>query len=187
MTEAFHPLTIDRWRDLERLFGKSGAYGGCWCMYWRVTRSEWGANQGDGNRRALRAVVASGAPVGVLAYENEEPVAWCALAPREDYAALERSPVRKRVDDTPVWSVTCFFVRRDRRGGGLMARLLEAAVAYAAAEGAVAVEGYPKEPTKELAPVSSYMGVASAFAAAGFVEVGRNRSGPVMRRHVRDA
>jgi hypothetical protein len=34
-----HPLTPERWADFERLFGPRGAYGGCWCMYWRITRS----------------------------------------------------------------------------------------------------------------------------------------------------
>ena len=31
----FRPLTPDRWKDLEALFGKHGATGGCWCMWWR--------------------------------------------------------------------------------------------------------------------------------------------------------
>ena len=27
---TFHPVTPDRWPDLERLFGPRGAYSGCW-------------------------------------------------------------------------------------------------------------------------------------------------------------
>ena len=27
---SFHPLTLNRWADCERLFGKNGADGGCW-------------------------------------------------------------------------------------------------------------------------------------------------------------
>ena len=29
-------LTPDLWPALEDLFGKSGAWNGCWCMYWRI-------------------------------------------------------------------------------------------------------------------------------------------------------
>ena len=28
----FAALTPERWPDFERLFGRGGAYGGCWCM-----------------------------------------------------------------------------------------------------------------------------------------------------------
>ena len=39
---AFHPLTADRWPDLEDLFGKDkGANSGCWCMWPRVSRAEF--------------------------------------------------------------------------------------------------------------------------------------------------
>ncbi len=49
----FHPLTTERWNDLETLFGKSGAYGGCWCMWWRTTRSEFSKQGNEGNRQDL--------------------------------------------------------------------------------------------------------------------------------------
>ena len=32
----YHTLTPDRWPDFEKLFGEKGAYGGCWCMWWRI-------------------------------------------------------------------------------------------------------------------------------------------------------
>jgi len=36
----FHPLAPDRWSHFEALFGEKGACGGCWCMWWRLKRSE---------------------------------------------------------------------------------------------------------------------------------------------------
>lgn len=77
-----HPLTPERWDDFERLFGKSGAYGGCWCMWWRTTRSRFAEQQGEGNRQAMRDIVFSGEVPGVLGYVTEEPAAWCSIAPR---------------------------------------------------------------------------------------------------------
>ncbi len=53
----FHPVIPERWGDLERLFGASGAYAGCWCMWWRTTRSEFGKQAGKGNKEALQAIV----------------------------------------------------------------------------------------------------------------------------------
>jgi len=34
--------------------------------------------------------VRRGITVGILAYAEGEPIAWCSIAPRETYAALER-------------------------------------------------------------------------------------------------
>jgi len=49
-----HPLTPDRWSDLEQLFGRNGAYAGCWCMWWRVAGKDWSAQRGEGNRVAFK-------------------------------------------------------------------------------------------------------------------------------------
>lgn len=178
----YHPVTPERWADLERLFGKHGAGGGCWCMWWRLTRSQFYAGAGEKNKRALKAIVDSGEVPGLLAYANGEPVAWCSLGPRENYGSLERSRTLTRIDERPVWSIVCFFVARPFRGRGLMASFLGAAVEYARKQGARIVEGYPVEPQERLAPVSGYMGVAPAYRKAGFVEVARARAGrPIMR------
>lgn len=175
MTEfEFHPLTPERWADFERLFGQRGAYGGCWCMFWRLKRAEFERNQGAGNKAALREIVESGQAPGILAYHEGEAVGWCSVAPREDFGALERSTRLKRLDATPVWSIVCFYVDRRHRGQGLMIELIKAAVAYVREQGGQMVEAYPVEPAgRELAPVSSYMGVVDAFWHAGFVEVAR--------------
>ena len=106
----FHPLTPERWQDLETLFGPRGACGGCWCMWWRLKRSQYVKQKGPGNRRALKKIVDSGEIPGLLAYADGQPIAWCSVGPREAYSTLERSRILKRVDDKPVWSVVCFVV-----------------------------------------------------------------------------
>jgi hypothetical protein len=95
----FAPLTAERWGDLERLFGERGACGGCWCMWWRLRRSEYDRQKGEGNRRSLRALVEVGEPVGILAYLAGDPVGWCAeptgSPPRwRAHASSPRSMVR---------------------------------------------------------------------------------------------
>lgn len=179
----FHPVTPDRWWDLERLFGKRGASAGCWCMWWRLTASEFRERKGEGTRRAMKGLVESGEVPGILAYADGEPVGWCAVAPRDRLPRLDRSRVLKRVDDAPVWSIACFFVARPFRRTGLSERLLRAAVAYAEGQGAEIVEGYPIEPKKAPYPaMAAWTGFASAFRKAGFEEVARrSETRPIMR------
>ena len=177
------PVTPDRWTDLEELFGERGACGGCWCMWWRLKRSDFEKQKGLGNKQSLKDIVASGEIPGLLAYAEGKPVAWCSVGPRETYPALERSRILKRVDAKPVWSVVCFFVARTHRRKGLTVKLLRAAIEYAAGRGATIVEGYPVEPKKAKSPdVFVYTGLASAFRKAGFAEViRRSETRPFMR------
>jgi len=179
---SFHPLTPDRWADFELLFGKNGACGGCWCMAWRLLPKDFKQKQGDGNRRAMKKIAETQTPPGLLAYDGREPVGWIALAPRETFVRLEGSKVLAPVDDRPVWSVTCFFVRKDHRKRGLMTELLKAASKFAKKNRAKILEGYPQDLKKELAPPFVWTGLISAFRKAGFEEVARrSATRPIMR------
>jgi GNAT superfamily N-acetyltransferase len=189
LTLTFEPVTPGRWKDFEALFGARGACAGCWCMYFRGTRKQYTKNQGAGNKRRMKKIITGGEVPGILAYHGGEAVGWCAVGPREWYDALTRSRVAAPVDDKPVWSITCNFVRKDYRRRGVSTRLLAAAAKYAASSGARIVEGYPVEAKKPDAPDPfMYHGSASAFRKAKFKEVARRAaSRPVMRRTVRPA
>ena len=127
---AIHPVTKKRWSDFETLFGEKGACGGCWCMLWRLTRKEFEQQKGEANRLAIKAIVESGDKPGLLAYSGKQAVAWCSVAPREEFPALDRSRVLKKIDDEPVWSISCFFIHKNFRKQGLSVRILEAVVEY---------------------------------------------------------
>jgi len=184
---TFHPLTPDRWDDLERLFGpERGADSGCWCMFWRLRRSEFHALGKQKRKAAFRELVKSNAPLGILAYEGAQPVGWCAIAPRAATPGLERSPVCKPVDDRPAWSITCFFVEPKARRDGVMAALIDAAVKHAKRHGAGIVEAYPRDPGRaRIDSASGYVGLLEPFAAEGFQEVARRTpKRPFMRRYL---
>ena len=112
--------------------------------------------------------------IGWLGYLGGEPIAWCSVRPRETFRKLKDS---QPDDDGPVWSVTCFFVRRDYRRRGLSAKLLAAAADFARKRGARISEAYPVDAGS---PSYRFMGFLPLFKGHGFQEVGQAGS----RRHV---
>ena len=176
------PATPSRWIAIETLFGERGACGGCWCMFWRVPRKRYEADKGDRNKRAFRRLVQSGNQPGIIAYVRSEPIGWCAVAPREQYIGLDRSRILKPIDEEPVWSVSCLFVRKDYRRQGIASKLLGGAIKFASSKGARIVEGYPVDTSTKMADAFLWHGTASSFLAAGFKEVlRRSESRPIMR------
>jgi GNAT superfamily N-acetyltransferase len=152
-------------------------------MWWRLKRSEFEKQKGEGNKQAIKRIVNSGQIPGILAYAGNQAVAWCAVAPRETYSTLERSRILKRVDDKPVWSVVCFFVAKSFRGKGITSKLLKASITHVHKHGGRIVEGYPTElKGGRLPDAFVFTGLASAFRKAGFVEAARrSEKRPIMR------
>jgi GNAT superfamily N-acetyltransferase len=181
-SREIHPVSRERWADMVELFERRGPRGGyrnvpaygCWCMYWRNRSLEHGTPK----KRAMGAIVRAGREPGLLAYENGSPIGWVAIAPREEYLALLRSPQYRPEDgDEGVWSIVCFVVDRPAQRRGVAGELLDAAVEHAYARGATAVEAYAHR-TKE----SDYMGGVHLYADHGFQIVRKTRSRAVVRR-----
>jgi GNAT superfamily N-acetyltransferase len=179
MKLTVRPLTPDLWPALEDLFGENGAGGGCWCMYWRIGRA-YRERPHEENRVAFREIVKRGPPPGLLAFDGDMAVGWCQLTPRDALPWLDRTWRLKRVDDVPVWSLSCFYVRKGYRRRGVSCALIAAAVKAAQKAKAPALEAYPLD--AELTPSSSSTGYASTFARAGFKTVARRvPPRPIMR------
>jgi GNAT superfamily N-acetyltransferase len=155
-------------------------------MFWRIPRKEYEARKGDKNKRALKKLVVEGRPPGILAYAGKEVIGWCAVAPREEYVGLQTSRILKPIDEKPVWSISCLFVKKGYRRQGVSAKLLRAAVDFAAKNGAKTIEGYPTEPASAKLPDPFlWHGIASSFVAAGFKEaLRRSESRPIMRLEI---
>jgi hypothetical protein len=180
---SFYPLRKENWKDFEILFGEKGACGGCWCMSWLLTKKDFDSNKGAGNKKKMKKLVASNTEPGILAYFNDEPVGWCAVAPREKYIRLEKSRVLQKVDDNPVWSATCFFIKKEFRRKNLSTEILKAAIEFCRSKKVKIIEGYPSEPYAENIPAAfAWTGFPSSFRKAGFKEViRRSKSRPIMR------
>lgn len=182
----YKALTSACWKDLEILFGERGACGGCWCMWWRIKRKEFEKQKGLQNKRAFKQIVDANREPGFLGYHLENPVAWLAIEPRENYPALERSRILKPVDETQVWSITCFFIRKDYRRKGVSIAMLEHAKHFARTRGAKTLEGYPVAPRKDNMPDAfAWTGIERSYLSAGFKEVARrSETRPLMRFHL---
>ena len=182
----FRPASKSEWKNLVELFGERGACAGCWCMWWRLKRSDWKANQGDGNKTLLKKLIDSGSVPGILAFEGKSAIGWCAVAPREEYPGLERSRTLKPLDDKQVWSIVCLFVDKEYRRQGVAVKLIAAAAEFVKKSGGKLVEGYPVISRKGLMPDAfAFTGVPSAFEQAGFEVVKRpTPSRAIVRKRV---
>lgn len=188
MQLVVHPLTPDRWADLEAVFEARGCSvaRGCWCMYYRVRGKGAYTRPGDEQRArskaALEALAAADPPPGLLGYLGPTPVGWVSLGPRQDYAKLAHSPTMKPVDDQPVWSVVCFVVPSGYRRQGVAAALLAGAIDYARRRGVRLLEAYPVDKAQPSASDAPWFGSKRLFDDAGFEEVARRKPArPVVR------
>ena len=172
---TFEPLTRSNWNKFVQLFGEKGACGNCWCMYYRLSKSDFQEGKADkGNKNAMKDLVWADKPAGIIGFYEGQPIAWCAFAPREDFIKLERSRVHKRIDNQAVWSIPCFFIDKHFRRNGVSVALLKGVIEYAKENGIKIIEAYPTTPTQEKLPDSfALIGLYKSFERAGFEIVDR--------------
>ena len=185
---TFEPLTMGNWQQFVQLFGEKGACGNCWCMYYRLKKSEFEQGKtGNGNKNAMKELVWSGQPTGLLALQNGVAIAWCAFAPRKDFLKLQNSRVHKPIDDRLVWSIPCSFIHKSYRRKGVSVQLLKGVIDYARQNGMAVIEAYPVIPTGEKLPDSfAWVGLYKSFERAGFEIVDRtSKNRPMVRYYIR--
>lgn len=178
--------------DLAAIFGERGSAAECQCQRYRLAKGEAFKHTTPGVRAdRLREQTACGDPTspdtsGLVAYRDDEPVGWCAVAPRASYDGLVRNSNQTawkgrdedRTDPT-VWAVTCVLTRTGARGEGVASELAMAAVEFAGDRGAEVLEAYPI--TVEHAQWGEeHPGPLSIYLNAGFEVVHR----PSLRRAV---
>lgn len=185
---TFHPLTPDRWDDLVELFETNSMTRMCWCMLTRLTGAEMRDVKGPARKKLFAALVKKGMRPGLIAYEDDQPIGWLAVAPRSATPDWNRgrksSAVENEADatDPACWGASCFFVRSGFRKQGLTSELLDAGIAHAKANGATRLEGCPMSHDDKRSAVGMCVGAKRVFENAGFVTVLERKAGrPLMR------
>jgi ribosomal protein S18 acetylase RimI-like enzyme len=147
----------------------------CWCQYWRMRSKDFSAARVPQLRQRLRDQAAGPIAPGLVALEEGtgpgQVVGWVGLGPRTDFERIVRSRVIPTIDERPAWAITCFAVPAAARGRGIARALLEAAIAYAAANGAERIEAYPvvvDEDGGTARPDAVFTGTLPMFQRAGF-------------------
>ena len=176
-TITIAPATAGRFDDAEHaLTGGDGP--SCQCQWWRMRNTDFQRTTREDREGMLRAELDARPAPALVAYVDDEAAGWVRVGPRTTQPRLSRTRTFAASshdwDDPTVWAVTCFVVRRDYRGLGLMTRLLAAAVDHARENGARVIEAYPIDTTvSSRASNELYTGILSVFEAAGFREVTR--------------
>jgi ribosomal protein S18 acetylase RimI-like enzyme len=185
------PLTPGRADDVKII--TASTWGSqCFDLWWRFTKPlgevvsdsslhdagiTGAATSKDKKERQRCAILAKlarrrHAPVLVAYNGDGEPVGFVSLGPRSDYERFRAQRTTQPVDDVPAWVIPCVTVRKAYRGEGIALALLRAAVEYAGAHGAPAIEGYPRaDRKKRFDDGSVYMGTPALFRRAGFRQI----------------
>lgn len=189
MALLIEPVTSERLADLANLFATDEVANRCWCMWFIIPVKDFHKAGAKGNQAHFRELAArSGRPMGLIAYQDGEPVGWVATGPRSRYVRALKTPTFRGGDtdeDSSTWLVPCFFVRETARGIKLTETMLQAALQYAEENGATAMEGFPFSGDGRRRSGDIQVGFQSVFEACGF-EVVRapSTNRVVMRREL---
>jgi GNAT superfamily N-acetyltransferase len=156
----FLPVDKSRWPDFEELFESKGGPKNCWCMVWRSTGKELKHTDKSHRKTYIRKRVNEHIPIGLMAYSSNKPIAWCSIAPRETHKQLGGNDSLKNV-----WSLVCFYIKKEFRQQGLTEKLIREAIKYAKKNGAKYIEAYPVDPDS---PSYRFMGFKQTFENMGF-------------------
>jgi len=154
------PVNKANWKDFEILFQSKGAPSYCWCMAWRMTADELKKNTKKNRKGFIHKRVQAGIPIGLLAYSGSDAIGWCSIAPRDTYKRLGGDESLEKV-----WSIACFYIKREFRDQGLIDIFIAHAKKYAKKKGAKFIESYPVKPSS---PSYRFMGFVNTFEKAGF-------------------
>ncbi len=191
MAFEVHPVTSERFDDFADVVNPNRRATHCWCLSHRLPAKQIEALGGGDRERAMRCLTERTNPPGVVGYEDDVPVGWCSIGPREEIPRLAASKLIRPIDDVAVWSIICVVVRGGHRRRGITGPLLEGAVAYAASRGAPAVEAHPVDPVGRMDTTMAFVGTRGMFEHAGFEVAGQTdavaskMSRLVMRRDLR--
>jgi len=162
-------LSKKNWNDFQDLFGVKGACGGCWCMTPRLPAAAYNKSKGEGNKELFHNLLLANEPLGVLAYNNKEAIAWCSISPKQRLNDMKKSRMMSHTGEEITWSIVCRFIKKEWRMKRVSSYINSRAVEYAFANGAEIVEAYPVVSKNDRMPdVFAWTGIWKSYEKAGF-------------------
>ena len=126
---TIRPLTPDTWRAFADLVERhNGVFGGGrWCTYFHSVPSRDKDRTYESNRDLKCQLVEQGRAHAALVFDGDEAVAWAEFGPPEELLDLHQ-PLPKEYEASlvaaPDYRITCIFVDRRYRRGGVAALAL---------------------------------------------------------------
>ncbi len=119
------PLDPSTWDAYARLVERhNGVFGGCWCTWFHTMHAEK-TFTAEGNRELKQRLVEEGRAHAALVFDGDEAVAWCEYgAPEELPNIHHRKEYEAALDTPPDYRITCIFVDKKYRRGGVTAAAL---------------------------------------------------------------
>jgi GNAT superfamily N-acetyltransferase len=185
--KALGPDTWDAFADLAERH--TGVWGGCWCTWFHTAYAEKG-HSAEGNRALKERLVRERKAHAALVFDGDVAVAWCEYGTPEELPNIyHRKEYEEGLDRPPNYRLTCFFVDKHYRRGGVAAVALRGALGLIAEAGGGVVEGYPHDTEgKKTSASFLYNGTRTMFERAGFAfDRAKGKKNCVMRTTVAPA
>jgi ribosomal protein S18 acetylase RimI-like enzyme len=178
----------------------SSESNGCHCRFWSFAgdKNAWLERlrfDESTNERLARDAAACGHEMGIIAYEGSDDaprvMGWLKLGRAEEMTKLTQRPAYRSVTvqappsaTSAQWVIGCILVDAASRRLGLARDLVREAIAMAAAHGATTLRAFPRQLTDAQREVGVhdadlFLGVASTFAALGFIAIKPDLAYPV--------
>ena len=182
------PLSTQTWDAFARLCEKHNGmgFGGCWCTWFHPRRKDLGIDV-EAGRPYKEFLVRQGRAHAALVFDGDVAVGWCQFGtPAELPSIFHRKEYEAGLASLPDYRLTCIFVDRNHRRGGVAAVALDGALGLIARAGGGVVEAYPQDTAGNKVPSPFlYGGTRGMFEKAGFdYERPKGKNHSVMRKIV---
>ena len=178
----FSPRAIDDFLSFfdHDAFSDNPEWDDCYCGLYQIEDQGRSDTSRADRRREMAKLVAEGRVDGLIAYDDNKPVAWCKAGPRENYPFLGRVLKLSLSPPERVGSIICFVVAPSHRGKGIASELLSAACEALRRKGLEFAEAYPVKAPESAA--DNFHGPLSMYTKAGFKQIHDAGTYTVVRR-----
>jgi GNAT superfamily N-acetyltransferase len=183
------PLDTKTWDAYARLMDKhNGAGFGCWCTWFHQRRQDQGIDtEIEAGRPYKEWLVQRGEAHAAVVFEGDVAVGWAQFGPPAELPNIHhKKDYEAGLESLPDYRVTCIFVDRNHRRGGVAAVALGGALDLIAQAGGGVVEGYPQDTAgKKISSSFLYNATRGMYEKAGFAyERPKGKNHCVMRKVV---